>query len=136
MPSIYDPSTYPQGVPNPYGPRVHAWNGGPWDQGTRYHGAIYDRPQATLPWQERPLWGVGEPVVSSVNRQWWDDPTYRTIRTIEYIGGTAGMIAGAYHGYKRNGGSIGWGIGWAILGSMFWPIAIPIMFIQGFGDRK
>lgn len=53
MRSIYDPSTYPQGVPNPYGPRVHAWNG---DQGTRYHGPIYTRPMATFPKRVRPLW--------------------------------------------------------------------------------
>jgi hypothetical protein len=45
---------------------VHAWNGGPWDQGTRYHGAIYDRLQSEpLAWQPRPfdvpvqLLGVG-----------------------------------------------------------------------------
>lgn len=53
MASIYDPRTYPQGVPNPYGPRVHAWNG---DQGTRYHGPIYTRPMATFPGHARPLW--------------------------------------------------------------------------------
>lgn len=53
MRSIYDPSTYPQGVLNPYGPRVHAWNG---DQGTRYHGPIYTRPMATFPGHARPLW--------------------------------------------------------------------------------
>lgn len=44
--SIYDPDNYPQGVPNPLGPRVHAWTGGPLDEGTRYHGAIWTRPQS------------------------------------------------------------------------------------------
>jgi hypothetical protein len=47
----------------------------------------------------------------------------------------AGLAAGAYHGYKRND-SVGWAIGWAVLGSLFWPIALPIMFAQGFGERK
>jgi hypothetical protein len=142
MKSLYDPSTYPQGVPNPYGPRVHAWTGGPFDEGTRFHGAVYTRPQATFPWHERPLWsggvqGVGaEPVVSSVNRQWWDDPAYQAVRTIAYVGSMAGTIGGAYHGYKRNNGSVGWAIGWAILGSLFWPITIPVMLAQGFGEKK
>lgn len=62
--SIYDPSTYPQGVPNPYTPRVHAW--GTREQnswlahGTRYHGPNYVRPMFSKPWQGRPLMGVGQ----------------------------------------------------------------------------
>jgi hypothetical protein len=59
MRSIYDPETYPEGVPNPFGPRVHAWKGGPRNEGTRYHGPVYARPDYRLPWQRRPLWGVG-----------------------------------------------------------------------------
>jgi hypothetical protein len=45
---------------------------------------------------------------------------------------TAGMVAGAYHGYKRNE-SVGWAIGWALLGSMFPYITIPVSLAQGFG---
>ena len=52
--------TYP-GVPNPLGPRVHAWNGGLYAQGTRYHGPVYTRPQADLPWRPRPLYGLDDP---------------------------------------------------------------------------
>lgn len=38
----------------------------------------------------------------------------------------------AFHGYRRNN-SIGWAIGWAILGGMF-PVVVPaIAFAQGFG---
>ena len=40
-------------------------------------------------------------------------------------------ILGIYHGYKRND-SIGWAIGWGFVGA-FWPIALPVMFAQGFG---
>lgn len=40
-------------------------------------------------------------------------------------------IAGGYHGYKRNCDSVGWGIGWGIASAMFWPVALPIAFIQG-----
>lgn len=47
----------------------------------------------------------------------------------------AGGVAGAYHGYKRHD-SVWGGIGWFFLGSWFWPIAIPVAFAQGFGQRK
>jgi len=49
--------------------------------------------------------------------------------------GTVGMAAGAYHGYKRNN-SVGWAIGWALLGGMFPVITIPVSLAQGFGKRK
>lgn len=69
--SIYDPAGYPPGVPNPFGARVHAWNGGPWDQGTRYHGPIYDRPQWGQTWIDRPsLQGVGAPGAAGSNVPW------------------------------------------------------------------
>jgi len=44
--NVYD-GPYPDGVPNPYGMRVHAYP-------TRYHGPLYDRPMAQLPWVNRP----------------------------------------------------------------------------------
>lgn len=47
---------------------------------------------------------------------------------------TAGMAAGAYHGYKRND-SVGWAIGWGLLGAMFPFITIPVSLAQGFGKR-
>lgn len=49
--------------------------------------------------------------------------------------GVVGGAMGAYHGYKRNN-SLGWGIAWALLGSMFPIITIPISLAQGFGKRK
>jgi hypothetical protein len=55
----YDPSSYPQGVPNPYGARVHAWNGGPWNQGTRYHGSVWTRPDWRPQFLPRPISGLG-----------------------------------------------------------------------------
>jgi len=49
-----------------------------------------------------------------------------------WIVDTASMAACAYHGYKRNN-SIGWAIGWALLGGMF-PIITPVIAVaQGFG---
>lgn len=50
--------------------------------------------------------------------------------------GVAGSCLGIYHGYKRNRGSIGWTIGWALFGSALPAIALPVMFIQGVGKPK
>lgn len=46
----------------------------------------------------------------------------------------AGTAVGAYHGFKRNN-SVGWAIGWAILGGLFPIIVIPVAFAQGIGKR-
>jgi len=46
-----------------------------------------------------------------------------------------GMVSGAYHGYKRND-SIGWAIGWGLLGGAFPFITIPVSLAQGFGKRR
>jgi hypothetical protein len=40
----------------------------------------------------------------------------------------------AYHGYKRNN-SVGWAIAWA-LGSIVWPVTLPIAFAQGFAKTR
>tara|TARA_R110000824_G_scaffold87425_1_gene215528 strand:+ start:1409 stop:1699 length:291 start_codon:yes stop_codon:yes gene_type:complete len=53
---------------------------------------------------------------------------------VKWAGFMAGTGLGAWHGYKRTN-STGWAIGWALLGGMFWPIAIPLMFAQGLGKR-
>ena len=45
------------------------------------------------------------------------------------------MGASAYHGYKRNE-SIGWAIGWGLLGAMFPIITVPVAIAQGFGQKK
>lgn len=48
---------------------------------------------------------------------------------------TAGFVAGVYHGYKRNK-SIGWALGWGLLGGIFPYITIPVSLAQGFGKLK
>jgi predicted secreted protein len=48
----------------------------------------------------------------------------------------AGMASGAYHGYKRNGGSVGWAIAWATLGSLAPFITIPVSLAQGYGKSR
>lgn len=57
------------------------------------------------------------------------------VRVVYGLASTAGGVLGAYHGYKRHD-SIWGGLGWFFLGSMFWPIALPIAYAQGFGERK
>ena len=47
----------------------------------------------------------------------------------------AGTALGAYHGYKRTE-SLGWAIGWALLGGLFPFITIPVAFAQGFGKSE
>lgn len=44
----------------------------------------------------------------------------------------AGAGTGAYHGYKRNKGSVGWAIGWGVLGAIFPIITIPVSLAQGY----
>lgn len=45
-----------------------------------------------------------------------------------------GTAAGAYHGYRRTG-SVGWAIGWAVMGALFPIVTIPVALAQGFGKR-
>lgn len=45
-------------------------------------------------------------------------------------------VASAYHGYKRHGDSIGWGIAWFLLGGLFPVITPGVAVIQGFGKRR
>lgn len=48
---------------------------------------------------------------------------------------TVSAALSGYHGYKRNN-SLGWGLGWFVLGGIF-PVVTPtIAFAQGFGKRK
>lgn len=56
--------------------------------------------------------------------------------TVWSVVGTISAALAAYHGYKRNGGSIGWAAWWALMGGMFGPIPVAIAFAQGFGKRK
>jgi len=51
------------------------------------------------------------------------------------LASVAGMGTGAYHGYKRND-SVGWAIGWAVVGGIFPVVTIPVSIAQGFGKRK
>jgi hypothetical protein len=60
------------------------------------------------------------------------EDTSGTLHTLNKIAGYAGYLGGAFHGYKRTE-SVGWAFGWALFGGLIWPLAIPVMFAQGFG---
>lgn len=59
----------------------------------------------------------------------------KTWRWIWAIASTASAGLSAYHGYRRNQ-SVGWAIGWALLGGAFPVITPAVAFAQGFGQRK
>lgn len=42
----------------------------------------------------------------------------------------------AYHGYKRNRGSLEWGVGWGLLGGLFPVITPAIALAQGFAKPR
>lgn len=46
----------------------------------------------------------------------------------------AGSALGAYHGWKRTG-SVGWTIGWTLLGGMFPIPTTAVAFAQGFAKK-
>lgn len=46
--------------------------------------------------------------------------------------GSALVLACAYHGVKRNCGSVGWGLGWALFGATTGPVAPIVAWAQGF----
>lgn len=63
-------------------------------------------------------------------------PAGRSVwRKVAYVGGLAGTVLGAYHGVKRNKGKVWPGIGWGLIGGMFWPVVLPVIAVQGLGKR-
>jgi len=60
---------------------------------------------------------------------------YPTACVVTKVLHTAGLVAGVFHGYRRNR-SVGWALGWGLLGAMFPYITIPVALAQGFGKPK
>jgi hypothetical protein len=51
------------------------------------------------------------------------------------VASTVSMAASAFHGYRRNQ-SVGWGLWWGLMGTVF-PIITPVIAAaQGFGKRR
>lgn len=98
-------------------PIVAAWQGGTFP-GSRVHAEVS---------------GVGDYVETGT-----EPPVERPLSSIIKKPGLFGiLVAGAmaYHGYRRNK-SVGWAIGWSILGSTFPIVAIPVALAQGFGKPR
>jgi hypothetical protein len=120
------------GVPNPLIPHVHPYP-------TRYHGPIFNQPQAMQPYRERPygvapFTGVGaDPVPSTV-----PGVPMRTFPVLSPWWKAASAISAAacaYHGYKRNQ-SVGWALWWAAMGGIAPVIAPVIAVAQGYGKPR
>lgn len=50
--------------------------------------------------------------------------------------GLAGALLGAYHGARRNGGSVMWGIAWGAAGGVAPVITTGIALAQGYGRPR
>lgn len=137
-----------EGVPNPLVPHVHPYP-------TRYHGPIFNQPQASLPYLVNPyavppFSGMGaystdgslagpaddlDPMANPLAVQQAQaqvqkppvEPQPFWLTTGYQIVATASMAVSAYHGYKRNN-SIGWALWWGLMGSMF-PIITPVIAV-------
>lgn len=47
---------------------------------------------------------------------------------------TVSGLLSAYHGFKRNNGSLGWALAWFLMGSAL-PVVVPVIaFTQGFAE--
>lgn len=79
--------------------------------------------------------GFGDDALTPSQPVQLENPTVRALKIGYALAGLAGTAIGAYHGYKRND-SIGWAIGWALLGGLFPIVVIPVAFAQGLGDRE
>jgi hypothetical protein len=86
---------------------------------------------------------IGQAPVQAPVQQQADQMPQRPLSLVEQyptlwkgyqVAAAAGGVLGAYHGYKRTE-SIGWAIGWSLLGGLFPFITIPIAYAQGFGQR-
>jgi hypothetical protein len=64
----------------------------------------------------------------------FDFPKPTAMTYVWEVVSAASVGISAYHGYKRNN-SVGWAIGWGLLGGMF-PILVPtIALAQGLGKK-
>jgi hypothetical protein len=82
---------------------------------------------------EEGLFGIGADSDGLSPTLWTPAPVVRTIYSLLSL---TGAVLGAYHGYKRNDDSLGWAIGWGLLGGAFPVITLPVSYAQGFGEVK
>jgi hypothetical protein len=58
----------------------------------------------------------------------------RNLKIAFAVASVASAGACAFHGYRRNE-SVGWAIGWALLGATFPIVTVAVAMAQGFGEE-
>jgi len=120
------------GVPNPVVAHAHPYP-------TRYHGMNLIQPQATFSYREAPYVVSNSPPMAmrgspdGIGYTAEEILNNNTFRLVYSFLSLAGAATGAYHGYKRND-SVGWAIGWFMLGGLVPFLTIPLSLAQGFGE--
>ena len=66
-------------------------------------------------------------ITSQALDKYMSSPWFTVYKILSIVGATTG----AYHGYKRND-SVGWAIGWFLLGGAFPFITIPVSLAEGY----
>lgn len=65
---------------------------------------------------------------------WYEENVPKPVRVFYAVARIVSPVACIYHGYKRND-SVGWALGWGLLGMLF-PIVTPTVAVaQGFGKH-
>jgi hypothetical protein len=116
MPQFHFYANVPQNIPRP------TWKG------------LYGFPVATLrrhaaqhrEMKQRGIKGLGDLVFFDTNHP---------VETMFRVGTVLSLPLLTYHGYKRTN-SLGWALAWGLLGTIVWPITVPVAFAQGFAERK
>ena len=98
--------------------------------------AIAPLPRALTPFAPTTAWSSNlfTPAAADGTATGQVAPSYG-METLASSVALAGTALGAYHGYKRTE-SLGWALGWALLGGLFPIITIPVALAQGFGRRE
>jgi hypothetical protein len=87
---------------------------------------------------DAPVYDARDPYAPMVEQGWLTPgqaDAYRTWAKIMVFVRPVSAAASAYHGYRRNN-SLGWALGWGILGGLFPLITPTIGLAQGWGKRK
>lgn len=79
--------------------------------------------------------GVDPSVIASA-LSWFDAESRWNVDAIKGVLTVVAAGAAAFHGYRRNRGSIGWGVAWFLSGLVIPVVTSAIALAQGFGRVK
>lgn len=78
--------------------------------------------------------GVSQTAISNA-LNWLETTSKMSLSTVYGVASIISAAVSGFHGYRRNN-SIGWGLWWFLMGSIF-PVVTPVIGLaQGFGKRK